>query len=54
MIIKKNDEKSLEIVVSALKNGEVVIIPTDTVYGFSGIVDENFFTDSKISAALGA
>lgn len=53
MIIKKNDEKSLEIVVSALKNGEVVIIPTDTVYGFSGIVDENHFTDSKIRKIKG-
>ena len=53
MIIKKNDEKSLEIVVSALKNGEVVIIPTDTVYGFSGVVDENHFTDSKIRKIKG-
>ena len=37
----------------ASKNGEVVIIPTDTVYGFSGIVDENFFTDSKIRKIKG-
>lgn len=53
MIVKKNDDKSIEILVSALKNGEVVIIPTDTVYGFSGIVDEKKITDSKIRKIKG-
>ena len=53
MIVKKNDDKSIEILVSALQNGEVVIIPTDTVYGFSGIVDEKIFTDSKIRKIKG-
>ena len=53
MIVKKNDDKSIEILVSALQNGEVVIIPTDTVYGFSGIVDEKKITDSKIRKIKG-
>lgn len=53
MIVKKIDDKSIEILVSALQNGEVVIIPTDTVYGFSGIVDEKKFTDSKIRKIKG-
>ena len=53
MIVKKNDDKSIDILVSALQNGEVVIIPTDTVYGFSGIVDEKKFTDSKIRKIKG-
>ena len=39
MICSKNDSLSVDITVSALKKEEVVIIPTDTVYGFSGIVD---------------
>lgn len=34
----KSDEKSVLVTAEALKNQKIVIIPTDTVYGFSGIV----------------
>ena len=40
MICRKSDNDSIQKCISSLKNGGVVIIPTDTVYGFSGIVDE--------------
>ena len=38
MILNKSDENSVELCAEALKNGKIIIIPTDTVYGFSGIV----------------
>ena len=38
MVISKEQHNSIEITVEKLRNKEVVIIPTDTVYGFSGIV----------------
>ena len=38
MILNKSDENSSYARIDALKNGKIVIIPTDTVYGFSGIV----------------
>lgn len=50
MKILKSDEKSLEQTVSLLKEKKVVILPTDTVYGFSGIVPE---TDSLIRKIKG-
>ena len=34
----KCDSESIRITAEALKNQKIVIIPTDTVYGFSGIV----------------
>lgn len=37
MIVKKSDINSIKITSDVLNNGGVVIIPTDTVYGFSGI-----------------
>ena len=37
MVISKNQENSIEITAEKLRNHEVVVIPTDTVYGFSGI-----------------
>ncbi len=37
MVISKFQDDSVEITVEKLRNREVVIIPTDTVYGFSGI-----------------
>ena len=37
MVISKEQHNSIEITVEKLRNKEVVIIPTDTVYGFSGI-----------------
>ena len=39
MLLKKSDPHSIEKTASTLKEGGIVIIPTDTVYGFSGIVD---------------
>ena len=53
MIINKSDENSAELVAESLKKGEIVIIPTDTVYGFSGIVDKEASTDGKIRAIKG-
>ena len=64
MILKKSDKTSIEKTVATLKAGGIVIIPTDTVYGFSGIVDlaqpagstggtQSFKTDSKIRAIKG-
>lgn len=45
MVILKKDPKSADLAASLLKKGEVIIIPTDTVYGFSGIMP---FTKEKI------
>lgn len=61
MICHKSDEDSIKKCVDALKNGEVVIIPTDTVYGFSGIVSsynsnlvsKKINTDEKIRIIKG-
>lgn len=58
MILKKSDSTSIEQTAAILKNGGIVIIPTDTVYGFSGIVDlknasAHFKTDAKIRAIKG-
>lgn len=39
IIKSKNDKNSLKIAVDFLKQGKICILPTDTVYGFSGIVD---------------
>lgn len=46
MICHKSDKNSINIVAEALKSGKTVIIPTDTVYGFSAVsniagTDEN-------------
>jgi L-threonylcarbamoyladenylate synthase len=58
LIKNKNDLSSIEQTADILKQGGIVIIPTDTVYGFSGIVDlkgaaTHFETDSKIRAIKG-
>jgi L-threonylcarbamoyladenylate synthase len=58
MILKKSDSTSIEQTAAILKNGGIVIIPTDTVYGFSGIVDLKnaaayFETDAQIRAIKG-
>ncbi len=50
MKLRKSDAESEKAVVKALKEKKVVIIPTDTVYGFSGIVPE---TDSIIRKIKG-
>lgn len=58
LIKNKSDETSIELTASTLKNGGIVIIPTDTVYGFSGIVDlknsaNRYETDAQIRAIKG-
>lgn len=53
MICRKCDEMSSQIAVDYLRRGKVVVLPTDTVYGFSGIVDGrhySFHTYEKICA----
>ena len=61
MILTKSDSSSASLVKEQLLAGKVVIIPTDTVYGFSGIVDKKntgtktqpFFTDNAIRQIKG-
>ena len=58
LIKNKNDSTSIEETSDTLQKGGIVIIPTDTVYGFSGIVDlktaaSRFETDAKIRAIKG-
>ena len=48
MICHKSDDNSIAITVDILKNGGVVIIPTDTVYGFSGVLGDSEFKIRKI------
>ncbi|MDE6736958.1 MAG: Sua5/YciO/YrdC/YwlC family protein [Treponemataceae bacterium] len=51
MICRKCDEESVSIAADFLKRGKIVVLPTDTVYGFSGIVDGRHYyyhTDRKI------
>lgn len=50
MKFSKSDPEAEKAVIQALKDKRVVIIPTDTVYGFSGIVPE---TDSLIRKIKG-
>ena len=47
MIIKKTEEGAAQRVAEILKEGGIVILPTDTVYGFSGIVSEKNSADEK-------
>ena len=58
MTLNKTDPTSIERTADTLKRGGIVIIPTDTVYGFSGIVDlagsaSTFESDAKIRAIKG-
>ena len=53
MIVEKNDRNSIKIASEKLLSGEIVIIPTDTVYGFSGIVKPESNTDKKIREIKG-
>jgi L-threonylcarbamoyladenylate synthase len=57
VIIEKNDSASAGKTVALLKSGEVAVLPTDTVYGFSGAVDFKgvpaLCTDAKIRAIKG-
>ena len=54
----KKTESSIEEVADYLKKGKITVLPTDTVYGFSGIVDTNksvnlFSTDVAIRSIKG-
>ena len=58
LIKNKSDPTSIETTARVLREGGIVIIPTDTVYGFSGIVDlktsaTRYETDAKIRAIKG-
>lgn len=53
MICHKSDNNSKELCINALKNNQVLILPTDTVYGFSAIVDESSETDARIRTIKG-
>jgi len=37
VLIRKDDPDSIDVVVENLRNRDVVIIPSDTIYGFSGL-----------------
>ena len=51
-IIKKNNSKNISEVVARLKAGEVIGLPTETVYGLAGRCDNKntieIYTKSKI------
>ncbi|MBR5646522.1 MAG: L-threonylcarbamoyladenylate synthase [Treponema sp.] len=52
MICRRSDKKSIKLCVDSLLKGEVVILPTDTVYGFSAAVKIPG-TDAKIRKIKG-
>ena len=56
MICNKN-ENSAHIAADFLKRGKICVLPTDTVYGFSGIAENSlqskFDTDAKIRKIKG-
>ena len=56
MICRKSDAESALIAADYLRRGKVVVLPTDTVYGFSGMVDGrhySFHTDEEIRRIKG-
>ena len=44
MICRKCDEESALIAADYLRRGKIAVLPTDTVYGFSGIVDGRHYS----------
>ena len=52
MIFPKDDPSSVEHAASCLSSGKIAVLPTDTIYGFSGIVDvemdSQFHTGDRI------
>jgi len=57
-MLQKCDGESIDKTVACLKNGGIAVLPTDTVYGFSGIVDMEgsdkiYHTDVHIRAVKG-
>lgn len=53
MICHKSDNNSKELCINAINKNQILIIPTDTVYGFSAIVKEKSDTDLKIRKIKG-
>lgn len=57
MMCLKSDSDSVEKCTEYLRNGKILIMPTDTVYGFSGIVEPAgktvYNTDARIRAIKG-
>lgn len=57
MILSKTDSESASLTANLLLEGKIAILPTDTVYGFSGIVDikgrNPFSTDDVIRSIKG-
>lgn len=53
MIIEKTNSQSARIASDILKAGGIAILPTDTVYGFSGIVSKKFSSEKKIASIKG-
>lgn len=50
MKLIKKDEKAIDICAAMLREKKIIILPTDTVYGFSGIIGE---TERKIKNIKG-
>lgn len=53
MIIEKNNLQSARLASDVLIAGKIAILPTDTVYGFSGIVSKEFACEKKIATIKG-
>lgn len=56
MMCLKSDKDSAEKCADCLKKGQILILPTDTVYGFSAVVENGVTasgTDAKIRAIKG-
>lgn len=53
MMLTKSNPESVNKCVEALNSGKVIIIPTDTVYGFSAVADKNRSTDALIRKIKG-
>ena len=57
MTCAKSDPSSLSLASECMRSGGIAVFPTDTVYGFSGIVDlrggTSFSTDARIRSVKG-
>lgn len=53
MMFSKSNKNSKQTCIDILKQGKVVIIPTDTVYGFSAVVSDSFDCDERIRKIKG-
>lgn len=53
MICRKSDSDSTKKIIDILKNGGIAVLPTDTVYGFSGLADDVNHCDQRIRKIKG-